>query len=708
MYATYVNILTAISWILYRCFIVIDDIWEKESWKLIRCALQDSSCGNRVMVTTRLSEVASHAGETYKMPRLSRDDSEKLLYSRIVDGDGKYLDSPSVKACDKILKKCDGVPLAIITIASLLASKPGENWFEIYDSIGFGHGDANDDVDNTRRILCFSYYNLSSHLKACLLYLSVFPEDYLIEKNGLIWRWIAEGFFSEEQAAGIGLFELGERYFSELINRSLIQPVETDEGYVDDCRVHDMVLDLVRSLSSQENFVTVLDGSEKQKFPGNIARRLALQQIAEHNRGQLANMSMKKVRSLIANECNISWLPPQIPVLRVLHIENCYVEEDYGKNTSIMEDLGSSLHLRHLKLSGGISELPKKVGKIKFLQILDLSETYIKELPEVELPTQLVCLRTGTSEIVVRPGLISRLTSLQELWMRPDAGSTVNFLKELGSLRDLIDLRTTIDVGDRSVERDLMVLRTRVVVRDESIKRTLLESLGNLRNIQYLRIRVTSVDKVWLGDAGFATYRHLRYLNFHGLVFSGLPVWIKTSLAPNLSWLRLDLTAMKEQDMETLGRLPELCFLELFSQCEELVSIKIPTGGVVYFRKLRIMKIYGPFSWFEPHGGESNSNTSVAPTIMPSLESLEFGVDMVSLKDATTRLCFHKLLIGFKNLGTNSLERVTVALNCWRVTNRSEAEEVEDALVHAAAVHVRRPALETTGPYVSLVLCAMS
>uniref|UniRef100_A0A0E0LRR5 NB-ARC domain-containing protein n=1 Tax=Oryza punctata TaxID=4537 RepID=A0A0E0LRR5_ORYPU len=137
-----------------RCFIVIDDIWDKKSWELIRCALQDCKCGSRVVATTRISEVAAHAGDVYKMQPLSRDDSEKLL----------CLDSPSVEACDKILKKCRDVPLAIIIIASLLASKPREDWSMVYNSIGFGHG-GNDDVENTRRILSFSYYDLPLHLK---------------------------------------------------------------------------------------------------------------------------------------------------------------------------------------------------------------------------------------------------------------------------------------------------------------------------------------------------------------------------------------------------------------------------------------------------------------------------------------------------------------------------------------------------------------
>ena len=66
-----------------RYFIVIDDIWDTESWNMIKCALIDNDNGSRIMTTSRIYDVSTSSDEVCKLKPLSDHQSKKLFYARL-------------------------------------------------------------------------------------------------------------------------------------------------------------------------------------------------------------------------------------------------------------------------------------------------------------------------------------------------------------------------------------------------------------------------------------------------------------------------------------------------------------------------------------------------------------------------------------------------------------------------------------------------
>ena len=191
-----------------RYIVVIDDVWDTEAWEFIKLAFPDNDLGSRIISTTRSVTVAKCcSSQIYEMKPLSFDDSKRLFFKRAFGSETScYPHLEDVP--DRILRKCGGLPLAIVTVSSMLTNQLTKaEWDRVLSAMGSALANK-PNAKKMTSIISLSYFDIPPHLRTCLLYLSVFPEDYEIEKQCLINRWNAEGFIHEEE--GQTKYEIGE------------------------------------------------------------------------------------------------------------------------------------------------------------------------------------------------------------------------------------------------------------------------------------------------------------------------------------------------------------------------------------------------------------------------------------------------------------------------------------------------------------------
>jgi len=640
------------------------------SWDKIRCALIDNNHGSRIIATTRNFDVADQVGTPYELKPLSAEDSRTLFFRTVFGHEDKRCpDDEFTKVAETISKKCSGVPLAIVTLAKMLATKMGgkKEWHKVRGYIGSGLENTLD-VKNMRMVTSLGYYNLPPHLRACLLYMSVFPEDYEIRRDRLVWRWIAEGFVQFEDSKVESLFELGESYVDEFVNRSMIQLLDVD--YADDggrdeccCSVSFPLMDLISHLSSQETFITVLDDEQQACPSGQQIRRASFRGRSKtEDSSSLASISMPQLRSLsVFSPGNAESIDLSTAgFLRVLDLEGC----DLSRSHLLQDHIGSLIHLRYLGLRDTrIASVPENIGKLRSLQTLDLADnTKVDELPaSVVQLRQLMCLRVDYLTRV--PTGIGSLTALEEL-SDVSTREAPDVVEELGGLTKLRVLRMTLWKPSRRQEE------------------ALLHSLRGMQNIQVLDVYVTGgggggggdcsqrldmVREAWAPPRRLREF-HARAMNCYSSSLRVLPVWIDAPATPRLAVLIVQLQELRQQDVEALGRLPALRVLRVdpYANKEPLV---VPGGAFPRLTECRFR--------------DSDLGPVFQRGAAPRLRRLEFCFRVRNTID----LGNDGFDFGLGNL--ESLEEAVVYVGCQESTE-PEAEAAEAALRGAADAHPNR------------------
>ncbi|XP_059645937.1 putative disease resistance RPP13-like protein 1 isoform X1 [Cornus florida] len=207
-----------------KFLVVLDDVWKHayDDWNRLRIPFSDGAHGSRIIVTTRIDDVASAMGTipSHCLEELSFKDCWSLFEKHAFQsGDCMAHSERKIKIGEQIVQKCKGLPLAVISLGGLLRSKQDmEGWKEILESQVW-HLES-----NVSPALQLSYNDLASHLKRCFVHCSKFPKDYNFEKEKLVRLWIAEDLVQQPKSKK-SVEDEGHSYFLQLLSRSFFQVI---------------------------------------------------------------------------------------------------------------------------------------------------------------------------------------------------------------------------------------------------------------------------------------------------------------------------------------------------------------------------------------------------------------------------------------------------------------------------------------------------
>ncbi|KAF8039394.1 hypothetical protein BT93_B1813 [Corymbia citriodora subsp. variegata] len=444
-----------------KFLVILDDVWNEsyENWTILLKPFQSGAKGSKIILTTRNFRVAKIAdAQPYTLKVLSQDDCMTLFtFHALKDRNFDHHHDLEVLGM-KIVEKCQGLPLAVKTLAGLLRFKVDPNeWQDILNSKIWDLPEGSNDILPALKL---SYLHLPSNLRRCFAYCAIFPNDYEIEQDELICWWNAEGLLEGKE--GNNYWKVGLKIFNELVSRSLLQKSSN-------CRsrflMHDLVNDLAKLVAGATCFSSREFECEGDQNNAILARHASFMpndhivlerfKIYHGMKGLRSFISLRKqfghyITSFLSEKmlCDLLSI---LKYLRVLSLCHYCIRE-------VPDCIGKLRHLRYLNLSyTHIKTLPKSIVALYNLETLMLRGSQnLNKLPEgMEKLINLKFLDfTGTPSLRVMPLYIGNLVGLEILpkfVVGTEEGSRLKELKNLKNLRRelcIYNLHKVREAGD--------------------------------------------------------------------------------------------------------------------------------------------------------------------------------------------------------------------------------------------------------------------
>ncbi|XP_048419853.1 probable disease resistance protein RF9 [Pyrus x bretschneideri] len=616
-----------------RYLLVLDNISTEEEFNTLETGFPVTSTGRKILLTTRDNKVASGADISPHKLRLRTKEESWQLFTQMVH----FPPTEALLAKD-IFGKCGGLPQAIFHVGYLMLGKDASMAEETKMVL------TDIKQNDTPLLATFTTrsINLPPHLKKCLSYLELFPNDFEIPARRLTALWIAEGLVEDCKTEETDE-DVADKYLSELIHLDMIQVVKRKHnGEVKTC-----------SLPYALQKDPLPDGSPERLIDHYSKNNASF----AHIHGDSANFP-SHYRDLVS-----------------------IISFDTREGNKPGEEIGNFLRRG---IAGGFfhrlqvldlervfrPELPNTIGKLKKLRYLGLRWTFLESVPaSIGDLLNLQTLDVKHTDVQTLPSSIWKLQKLRHLYLNQSYQS--KFMHQQGG-SSLKNLRTLWGVFldkdsplihwiDKLINLRKLGLAFQLSLPEQQpLADKLADKIVKLKNLQSLRIR--SIDEMrepYLIRVNLSNLESLSSLN----LFGKLDTSMIAEFPKNLTDLTLSGAFLSVDPMPMLEKLSNLKFLNFYSNSYTGIDMVCSTTGFPKLVVLKLWKLQNLTDW------------NVEEKAMQNLRELEIR--------ACTNL---KVPSGLRHLKNLTLLKLTNMPEEFSATIAITKAQIWDDIVHSPAV----------------------
>ncbi|KAK3441722.1 hypothetical protein EUGRSUZ_B02038 [Eucalyptus grandis] len=392
--------------------IILDNLWKKLELKEvgIPCRDDNKARGCKLLLTSRNRDILqTHMGSDreFQLDVLEHGEARRL-FERTV---GNRVNNPEFEPwVDRVVKNCGGLPLSIVSLATMLKHK---------DLVAWRKASTNRDLSSVKSIVELSYNDLKEERIRILFLICALTSGRISTRNSLVY------------CMGLGLLEKSIKTIQNardwlindlhsLQNSSLLLENDDMEWF----RMHDIFVDVASSMHGEfmDMQWNALVGKKDYGFKEWSEYELIKCTTISFSHVGIDELPEKlncpNLRMLLLFESNTSLKIPEsffksMEKLQVLHFAGLSF-------TSLTSSIQFLEHLKSLSLTFCCLEDVTILGKLKGLQFLSFAESTIARLPkEIGELTELRFLDlTNCFRLkIIEPGMLGSLVNLEELYI---------------------------------------------------------------------------------------------------------------------------------------------------------------------------------------------------------------------------------------------------------------------------------------------------